>query len=60
MNQLYMHMNPLFFLDSFLILAITECWVELPVLYSSYLLVTYFIYSRVYMSIPVSQIQVML
>ena len=34
---------------------ITEYWVEFPVLYSRPLLVIYFIYSSVYVSIPVSQ-----
>ena len=43
------------FLDSFPIEAITEYWVEFPVLYSSSLLVTYFIYSSMYMSIPIFQ-----
>ena len=40
---------------SFLIQVITEHWAESPVLYSRCLLVTYFTYSRVYMSVPVSQ-----
>ena len=43
------------FLDSFHMLAITQYWVEFPVLYSRSLLVIYFIYSSVYMSVPVSQ-----
>ena len=43
------------FLDSFPIEAITEYWVEFPVLYSRYLLVIYFIYSSVYMPIPIFQ-----
>ena len=43
------------FLDYFPILVITEYWIEFPVLYSKSLLVIYFIYSSVYMSIPISQ-----
>ena len=43
------------FLDSFPIYVIAEYWVEFPVLYSRSLLVIYFIYSSVYMSIPISQ-----
>ena len=43
------------FLDSFPIYAITEYWVEFPVLYSRCLLVIYFIYSSGYISIPNSQ-----
>ena len=42
------------FLDSFPIQAIAEYWVEFPVLYSMSLLVIYFIYSGVFMSIPIS------
>ena len=42
-------------LDSFPIQAITEYWVEFPVLYSRSLLVIYFIYSSVYVSIRISQ-----
>ena len=40
------------FLDSFPIEAITEYWVEFPVLYSMSLLVIYFIFSSVYYVIP--------
>ena len=47
-DQLYIYICPLF-LDSFPIYAIREYWVEFPVLYSRSLLVTYFIYSSVYM-----------
>ena len=43
------------FLGSFPIYVITEYWVEFPVLYSRSLLVIYFIYSSVYMSIPISR-----
>ena len=43
------------FLDSFPIKAITEYWIEFPVLYSRNLFVIYFIYSSVYMSLPISQ-----
>ena len=43
------------FLDSFPISVITEYWVEFPVLYSRSLEVTYFIYTSVYMSIPIFQ-----
>ena len=43
------------FLDSIPIHVITEYWVEFPVLYSRFLLVIYFIYSSVYVSIPLSQ-----
>ena len=42
-------------LDPFSIYAIREYWVEFPVLYRGSLLVIYFIYSSVYMSIPMSQ-----
>ena len=42
------------FSDSSPIYVITEYWVEFPVLYSSSLLVIYFIYSSVYMLIPTS------
>ena len=42
-NQLYIHICPLFlFLDSFPIQAITEYWVEHPVLYSRFSLVVLF------------------
>ena len=51
MNQLYIYIYPLF-LDSF---PITEYWVEFPVLYRRSLLVIYFIYSSVLMSIPIFQ-----
>ena len=43
------------FLDSFPIEAITEYWVEFPVLYSRSILVICFIYSSVYMSVLVFQ-----
>ena len=43
------------FLDSFPIKVIIEYWVEFPVVYSRFILVTYFIYSSVYMSIPITQ-----
>ena len=42
-------------LDSFPIQVITEYWVEFPVLYSRSLLVIYFTYSSVYMSVPISK-----
>ena len=42
-------------LDSVPIYAITEYWVEFPVLYGRFLLVIYFIYSGVSMSVPISQ-----
>ena len=42
------------FLDSFAIQAITEYW-EFPVLHRGSLSVIYFIYSNMYMSIPISQ-----
>ena len=42
-------------LCSFPIYIITEYWVEFPVLYSRPLLVTYFTYSSVSVSIPISQ-----
>ena len=38
------------FLDSFPIQAITEYWVEFPVLYSRSLIVIYFIYTSVYIN----------
>ena len=44
------------FLDFFSpIKAVTHYWAEFPVLYNRSLLVIYFIYSSVYMLIPVSQ-----
>ena len=43
------------FLESFSIWAIAENWVEFLELYRRFLLVIYFIYSSVYMSIPISQ-----
>ena len=43
------------FLDSIPIQVITEYWVDFPVLYSRFLLVIYFVYSRVSMSVPISQ-----
>ena len=49
-----------FFLDSFPIYAITEYWIEFPVLYSKSLLVIYFICTTVYMSIPISQLSLTL
>ena len=48
------HISTLF-LDSFPMKAITEYWVKFSVLYSRFLLVTYFIYSNMYMSVSVSQ-----
>ena len=52
-NQLYMHMDLVFrFFPTY---AIAEYWVEFPVLYSRFLLVTYFICSNVYKSILISQ-----
>ena len=44
-----------FFVDYFLIYIIMEYWVEFSVLHSRSLLVIYFIYKSVYMSIPISQ-----
>ena len=44
-----------FFLDSFSTPVIAEYWEDFPVLYSRSLLVIYFIYSSVYVTIPVSQ-----
>ena len=56
MNQLYVYIYLLFFFyDSFSIKVIAEYWPEFLVLYSRSLLVIYFTYSSVYMSIPVSQ-----
>ena len=46
------------FLDSFPIWAITECWVEFPVLYSRSLLVICFIHCSVFVSSPISQTNV--
>ena len=43
------------FLDFVTIKAITEYWIEFPVLYSRFLLVIYFIYNSLYMSIPISR-----
>ena len=48
----YTYIHP--FLDSFPVQAIIEYWVEFPVLYSRSLLVTCFIHSSVYVSIPIS------
>ena len=59
-NQLYTYIYPLFFLDSFPIYVITEYWIEFPVLYSKCLLVVYFIYTTVYMSISISQLSLTL
>ena len=50
---IYIYIPPLF-LRFFSHSATTEYWVELPVLYSRSLLVMYFIYSSVCMSIPIS------
>ena len=44
------------FLDSFPMQVITEYWVEFPVLYSKPLFVISFIYSGVYVSIPISNL----
>ena len=44
-----------FFFDSLPIMDITEYWVEFPVLYCSFLLVIYFVYSNVYMSTSASK-----
>ena len=65
MNQLYIytyiHIHTytyiyLLYFRFFSHIAITEHWVEFPVPYSGSLLVTYFIFSNVYMSIPISQL----
>ena len=54
-NHLYICTYPLFFrfLYSFPTQVITEYFEEFPVPYGSFWLVTYFIYSNVYVSIPV-------
>ena len=60
-NQLYMYIHThiythtLFLLASFLIQAITECSIGIPVLYSRFLLFIYFIQSGVYMPITISK-----
>ena len=54
LSQLYICIYPLF-LDFFPIYAITEYWIEVPVLYSKSLLVVYFTYITVYISIPTTQ-----
>ena len=51
----YMYTYIHFFLDSIPIWAVTGYWGEFPVLHSRSLLVLYFIYSSVYMAIPISQ-----
>ena len=51
-SVIHIHISSFFFLDSFPIQAITEYWVEFPALYSRFLLVIYFIYRSVYMSVP--------
>ena len=51
MNQLYVYLYPLFFLDSFPISIITDHFVELPVLQSRFLPAIY-LYIVVYMSVP--------
>ena len=53
-SQLFIHVIHSF-LDSIPIQVITEYRIELPVLFSRFLLVIYSIYSSVYMSIPISQ-----
>ena len=53
-HPLYISDYPLFF-RFFSHIAITEYWVEFPVLHSRFLLIICFIYSSVYMSIPISQ-----
>ena len=53
-SVIHIHVSTL--LDCFPIQAITEYRDEFPVLYSRSLLVIYFIDSRVYMSVPISQL----
>ena len=53
-NQLYIYIYPLF-LDFLPNYATTEHWVEIPMLYSGFSLVIYFILCTVYMSIPIFQ-----
>ena len=50
-TQSYVYTNP-FPLDSPVIQPAASCWAEFPVLFSRPLLVTYFKYGSVYMSIP--------
>ena len=52
MNQLYIHIHAPFFR---FFCDIDHCRVEFPVLYSRSLVVIYFVYSSVYMSILISQ-----
>ena len=52
LNQLHIYMYPL----SFRFYFHTEYWVQFPVLYGKFLLVIYFIYSSVYMSVLISQL----
>ena len=55
-SVIHIHISILFsFLDSIPMEVITEYQAEFPVLYSRSLLVIYFIYSSVYMSLPVPQ-----
>ena len=51
----YTHTDIYIYIHSFLhFFSHTENWIKFPVLYSRSLLVIYFIYSSVYMSIPIS------
>ena len=49
------YVSTFFFCRFFTIYAIIEYWVDFPVLHSRSLLVIYFVYSNVYVSIPVIQ-----
>ena len=57
-SVIYLSLYITSFLDSFPIWAITEYWVEFPVLYSRSLLVVCFIHCSVFVSSPISQANV--
>ena len=52
-SVIHIHISPLFFLDSFYHIGHYKYWAEFPVLYSRFLLVIYFIYISVYISVPI-------
>ena len=54
-NESAIHIHISTLLDSFSIKVIMDHLVEFPVLYSRSLLVIYFIYNSVYLSLPISQ-----
>jgi len=48
-SVIHLHISTLFFFH----IGIAEYWLEFPVLYGKSFLVIYFIYSHLYMSIPI-------